>query len=274
MPTTVPPLAPLVAPASWRTVDFISDLHLHAADESTFLAWQRYLSHTCADAVFILGDLFEAWVGDDAALGAPSSAGAQDSFEARCAEVLRSAAQSKALFFMHGNRDFLVGSDFLRHCQMQYLHDPTVLEFAAERWLLTHGDALCLADTDYIQFRQQVRKPAWQQAFLAQPLAQRQRIARDLRQQSENIKRAVETYADVDTAAARDWLASAQASVMIHGHTHRPALHDLGQGLQRWVLSDWDCSLPSPRAQVLRIQSEKGQASGQASVQRIALASI
>ena len=269
MPTTVPPLAPLVAPASWRTVDFISDLHLHAADESTFLAWQQYLSHTCADAVFILGDLFEAWVGDDAALAAPSSAGAQDSFEARCAEVLRCAAQSKALYFMHGNRDFLVGSDFLRHCQTQYLHDPTVLEFAAERWLLTHGDALCLADTDYMQFRQQVRKPAWQQAFLAQPLAQRQQIARDLRQQSENIKRAVETYADVDAAAARDWLAAAQASVMIHGHTHRPALHDLGQGFQRWVLSDWDCSLPSPRAQVLRIQSEKGRAS----VQRIALAS-
>ena len=265
MPTTVPPLARLVAAASWRTIDFISDLHLHAADEATFLACQQYLLHTRADAVFILGDLFEAWVGDDAALGTS----VQDSFEARCAEVLRCAAQRTTLLFMHGNRDFLMGRNFLQHCGMQFLPDPTVLEFAAQRWLLTHGDALCLADIDYMQFRQQVRATDWQQEFLARPLAERQTIARSLRLQSQRVQRAAETYADVDADAARAWLDTAQASVMIHGHTHRPAWHDLGQGRQRWVLSDWDCSLPTPRAQALRVQSGNGPAL----VQRIALAS-
>ena len=266
MSATPPPLAQLIAPASWRRVDFISDLHLHAADEGTFLAWQQYLLHTSADAVFILGDLFEIWVGDDAALDEHLSSPLKDSFEARCAEVLGSAAQRTPLYFMHGNRDFLVGDEFLQHCQIQFLQDPTVLEFAGQRWLLTHGDALCLADTDYMQFRHQVRAAAWQQKFLARPLAQRQAIALELRQQSKQVQRAAETYADVDAAAARAWLNAAQASFMVHGHTHRPALHDLGHGLQRWVLSDWDCSAATPRSQVLRIQSENGLAT----VQRIA----
>ncbi len=263
MSVTLPTLTELIAPASWRRVDFISDLHLHAADEATFLAWQQYLMHNSADAVFILGDLFEAWVGDDAALGVANS------FEARCAQVLHSAAQRTPLFFMHGNRDFLVGSDFLQHCQMQFLQDPCVLEFSGQRWLLTHGDALCLADTDYQQFRRQVRSRDWQQEFLAQPLEQRQQTARKLREQSKIVQRAAETYADVDTAAACRWLTAAQADAMIHGHTHRPALHDLGQGRRRWVLSDWDCGLPTPRSQVLRL--ERGDA--QATLRRIAPAS-
>lgn len=253
MPVTVPPLAQLKAPASWRTVDFIADLHLHAQDEATFEAWQHYLAHTSADAVFILGDLFELWVGDDAVLegGAPE-AGA-DPFGARCAQVLRSAAQHTKLFFMHGNRDFLVGQAFLEHCQTQFLPDPSVLEFGAQRWLLTHGDALCLADTDYQRFRQQVRNPAWQQEFLARPLAQRQSTARELRRHSEQLKSGATDYADVDAGAARTWLTAAQAQSMIHGHTHRPAVHALGPGQQRWVLSDWDCAGAAARAQVLRL---------------------
>jgi UDP-2,3-diacylglucosamine hydrolase len=119
-----------------------------------------------------------------------------------------------------------------------------------------------------MQFRRHVRDAAWQQEFLARPLPQRMAFARDLRQQSEHIKRSVVTFADVDTPAARDWLTAANTKVMIHGHTHRPAWHDLGQGLQRWVLSDWDCSAPTPRAEVLRIQCGVGSA---ATVQRIAL---
>ena len=263
MSATLPRLTELIAPASWRRVDFISDLHLHATDEATFRAWQQYLSRTSTDAVFMLGDLFEAWVGDDAALEFPAS------FEARCAEVLRGAARRMPLFFMHGNRDFLVGSDFLGHCETQFLQDPTVLAFASERWLLTHGDALCLADTDYQQFRQQVRDPAWQQAFLARPLAQRQHIARELREQSQQVQRAAETYADVDAAAACEWLDAAQAGSMIHGHTHRPAVHELEPGRQRWVLSDWDCSAAAPRSQVLRLEC----ANGQTTLRRIAPAS-
>lgn len=270
MPLTVPPLTELVAPPGWRTVDFIADLHLQATEEATFLAWQRYLAQTEADAVFILGDLFEVWVGDDVLQDSPPQSG-QVSFEARCAEVLQRTAQRVDLFFMHGNRDFLVGADFLRQCQTTLLPDPTVLAFGGRRWLLTHGDALCLADTDYLQFRHQVRSPEWQDEFLARPLAQRQAMARDIRQQSEARKRRTTSYADVDAGCACNWLAAAQASTMIHGHTHRPAVHDLGHGRQRWVLSDWDCSAPRPRAEVLRLQLGADTAQEPVRLQRLAV---
>ena len=212
---------------------------------------------TPADAVFILGDLFEVWVGDDAALEAAS-------FEARCAAVLRRTAQSKPVYFMHGNRDFLVGPAFLAQCQMTSLDDPTVLVFAGQRWLLSHGDALCLDDVDYLQFRAQVRSPAWQQSFLAQALEQRRAVARHIRTQSESRKHAGATYADVDSGAACQWLRAAQAQTLIHGHTHRPSVHDLGQGQQRVVLSDWDLAAVPPRADVLRLDAN--------GLQRIALA--
>ena len=260
--STVPRMAELAAPPSWRTVDFISDLHLNADEPATFSAFQRYLQDTPADAVFILGDLFEVWVGDDA-VSADFRAQPQASFENRCASVLAQAASQRALFFMHGNRDFLVGPRLMALCRATLLGDPTVLTFAGQRWLLSHGDALCLDDTDYMQFRQQVRSVAWQSAFLAKPLAERQSIARDIRRQSEARKRSSLDYADVDTAAARQWLKAANARTLIHGHTHQPAEHDLGDGFSRVVLSDWDAQALSPRADVLRLA-----ASG---LQRIAL---
>ncbi len=259
---TVPRMAELAAPAAWRTVDFISDLHLHADEPATFAAWRQYLGNTPADAVFILGDLFEVWVGDDA-VSADFLSHPEASFENRCAGALCQAASRRALFFMHGNRDFLVGQPFMASCGVSLLDDPTVLAFAGQRWLLTHGDALCLADTDYMQFRQQVRAKVWQQAFLARPLAERQAIARDMRRQSEARKLSGVAYADVDARAARQWLDAAQARTMIHGHTHKPARHDLGEGCSRVVLSDWDAQALAPRADVLRLS-----ASG---LQRIAL---
>jgi len=248
MNPTVPQVAELSAPSTWRTVDLISDLHLQPGEPQTFEAWQRYLTRTTADAVFILGDLFEVWVGDDAA-----SAG---SFEARCAEVLRQAAARRALFFMHGNRDFLVGDAFMASSQTRLLADPTALAFAGQRWLLSHGDALCLDDVDYQRFRADVRGAAWQQAFLAKPLAERQAIARQLRAHSEARKRSDAVYADADTPLARQWLQAAGASTLIHGHTHRPADHDLGDGLRRLVLSDWDTGATPPRAEVLRLTAD------------------
>jgi len=259
---TVPRMAELAAPPSWRTVDFISDLHLNADEPATFAAWQHYLQTTPADAVFILGDLFEVWVGDDA-VSADFSASSKASFENRCAGALGQAASRLALFFMHGNRDFLIGSAFMALCNTTLLDDPTVLTFAGQRWLLSHGDALCLDDTAYMQFRQQVRSKAWQQAFLARPLAERLALARDMRRQSEARKRSGINYGDVDAAAARQWLEAAQARTLIHGHTHKPAVHDLGQGFSRVVLSDWDAQAKMPRADVLRLT-----ASG---LQRIAL---
>ena len=159
--TTVPPFGMLHAPDHWRTVDFISDLHLKPEEPATFEAWARYMAQTRADAVIILGDLFEAWVGDDAA--------APGSFEARCGAVLDACPADLA--FMRGNRDFLVGSDFLaRHGMRDLADDPTVLVLGAQRIVLSHGDLLCTDDVAYQQFRQQVRSSDWQHVFLARPL--------------------------------------------------------------------------------------------------------
>ncbi|MGA8784478.1 MAG: UDP-2,3-diacylglucosamine diphosphatase [Polaromonas sp.] len=245
-------MAELHAPSSWRTVDFISDLHLSIDDPATFDAWQSYQESTPADAVFILGDLFEVWVGDDAVSG-DFLAHPETSFENRCACVLQKAAGRLALFFMHGNRDFLVGQSLMRRCHASLLDDPTVLSFANQRWLLSHGDALCLEDVDYMQFRQQVRAAPWQSAFLARPLSERQAIAREMRRQSEARKESGVAYADVDAQAARQWLEAAKAHTLIHGHTHKPAVHELGDGFSRVVLSDWDARAKPPRAEVLRL---------------------
>jgi UDP-2,3-diacylglucosamine hydrolase len=250
---TVPWMAELVAPLSWRTVDFISDLHLQAADVATFAQWQHYMQTTPADAVFILGDLFEVWVGDDAVSADRSSATV--SFEDHCARLLGQTAHRLTLFFMHGNRDFLVGQQFMDLCNTRLLDDPSVLLFAGQRWLLSHGDALCLDDVDYLAFRQQVRSADWQQTFLAKPLAERQEIARALRQQSEARKQSGAVYADIDAPAARKWLQAAQAHTLIHGHTHRPTDHELGESLRRVVLSDWDAHAVPPRVEVLRLSA-------------------
>jgi len=246
---TVPQIAELQAPATWGTVDFISDLHLSADEPLTFAAWQHYLQSTPADAVFILGDLFEVWVGDDVV----SNTSTVLNFEDRCLQVLAAAGGRLALFFMHGNRDFLVGQRLMDLCHATLLNDPTVLCFDDQRFLLSHGDALCLADTDYLQFRQQVRSSAWQTQFLAKPLAERQSIARGLRSQSEARKQSGQTYADVDTDATKQWLTVADANTLIHGHTHQPRQHELGDKQRRVVLSDWDSAATPPRAEVLRL---------------------
>lgn len=201
-----------------------------------------------ADALFILGDLFEAWVGDDAAQ-APG-------FEQQCAAVLRSTAQRLPVFFLAGNRDFLVGAALARATGLTLLPDPTVFGFGAHRWLLSHGDALCLADTEYLAFRAQVRDPAWQRAFLAQPLAKRQEMARGMRAESEQLKRTGRAYADVDSAAALHWLDAARAAVLVHGHTHKPADHALDAAHRRIVLSDWDADTVPPRLEALRLHAD------------------
>jgi UDP-2,3-diacylglucosamine hydrolase len=235
----------LRAAPGWRSVELISDLHLQAAEAATVEAWRRYMGAVAADALFILGDLFEAWVGDDVAR--------EGGFERDCAEVLRATTQRLPVFFLAGNRDFLVGADLARQTGMTLLQDPTVFSFGSERWLLSHGDALCIADTAYLAFRAQVRDPAWQQAFLAQPLARRQEIARGMRAESEQLKRSGREYADVDTDTALAWLRDADAPVLVHGHTHKPADHVLDATHRRIVLSDWDAGAVPPRLEALRL---------------------
>ncbi|MRD47385.1 UDP-2,3-diacylglucosamine diphosphatase [Caenimonas koreensis DSM 17982] len=241
----MPPLMELQAPGAWRAVDFVSDLHLDASDAQTFQAWSRYMRDTPADAVFILGDLFEVWVGDDSA--------ARAGFEADCVAVMKACTAHAALFYMHGNRDFLVGEAALRSCNATLLSDPTVFGFLGDRYLLSHGDSLCLADTDYLVFRDKVRAPAWQHDFLSQPLERREAIGRDLRAQSEARKAAGIEYVDVDEAEAVRWLEAADARVLIHGHTHRPATHAMAGDCTRVVLSDWDARATPPRHEVLRL---------------------
>jgi UDP-2,3-diacylglucosamine hydrolase len=247
MIATVLPLQVFEAPETWRTVDFISDLHLQENELTTFEVWQAYMQNTTADAVFILGDLFEVWVGDDAA--------DQHVFLQKCAAVLKACASKRQVAFMRGNRDFLVGSAFLNKCHVLDLQDPTVLNFASQKWLLSHGDAGCLGDKDYQSFRQVVRQAHWQEDFLAKTLTERESIARQLRSQSEILKKnSSAVYADVADEWATQMLQEAGATCLVHGHTHRPALHSLSEAplMQRYVLSDWDAASIRPRAEVLR----------------------
>ncbi len=236
------------APPHWRSVDFISDLHLAPELPQTVAAWQQVLQHGTADAVCLLGDVFERWVGDDSRF---------QPFEQALVGMLAAAAARRPLHFMVGNRDFLVGPDLCTAAGMTPLPDPTVLQAWGGRWLLCHGDAQCLDDTRYQAFRAQVRSGAWQQAFLARPLDERIGIADEMRRQSRATQ-ADMLGTDLDADACRQLLRQAGATTLIHGHTHRPATHDLGDGLNRWVLSDWDLDSPTqpPRAEVLRLSAD------------------
>lgn len=236
----------LSAPSRWRSVDFISDLHLQASDAPTFAAWADYLQHTTADAVMILGDLFELWIGDDCL-------NQEQRFEHDCVSVLRSAGSRLDLYIMQGNRDFLMGRALMAACRAHALSDPTILVCGTQRWLLTHGDALCLGDHAYMAFRAVVRTPQWRTDFLGKPIAERLQLARNMRSQSEARKQTGTVYADVDNLAANALLQQHGAHHMIHGHTHRPAEHPLHGDSQRWVLSDWDLQAQPPRAEILRL---------------------
>jgi UDP-2,3-diacylglucosamine hydrolase len=236
----------LDAPAHWQVIECLSDVHLQADAPRTFDAWRMQVLGGDADALFILGDLFEAWVGDDARDG---------EFERACVEVLREAGIRRTVAVMHGNRDFLIGEALLAHCSARALPDATVFHAFGRRTVLTHGDALCLADTDYQQFRATVRDPAWQADFLSRPLAERQAMARAMRDAStaHQAKLSPALWADVDPAAALQLLDAAGSDTLVHGHTHRPGRVMLSATATRHVLSDWDFDGDTPRGSVLRL---------------------
>jgi UDP-2,3-diacylglucosamine hydrolase len=245
----LPAFYELAAPKAWRSIDFISDLHLSPALPRTAETWARYLHETTAEAVFILGDLFEVWVGDDAR-SLP--------FERHCVDLLAEAASRRSIAFMVGNRDFLLGAQMLRACGMMGLPDPSVLTAWGQRVLLTHGDALCLADTEYQAFRRQVRSDSWQADFLARPLDERLAIAADIRRQSQ-LRHSFDGRPDVDIdlGTAVGWMHAMGTAEMVHGHTHRPASQLLAPGFKRHVLSDWDLDdHVRPRAEVLRLSRD------------------
>lgn len=245
----LPPATEWPAPPGWQRIDFISDLHLCAPMPRTFDAWAHYMRATPADAVLILGDLFEFWPGSDAV---------QMDFEARCAEVLRNAVRQRQVGVMVGNRDFLLTPQFLQGLGVLPLADPTLLRAGEHRLLLTHGDALCLADQRYQQFRAWARNPATQAEFLAKPLEERVRVGAGVRQASEAGRQQTpaEGWGDLDFDAAVACLQAAGSRVLMHGHTHRPGGETLRPGFERLVLSDWDLDGTPPRAQVLRLQPD------------------
>ena len=211
---------------------FISDLHLDTARPAVTRALADFLaSHRHCSALYILGDLFEAWPGDD-----------DDSALAReVIQLLRAFSDAgPALFVLTGNRDFLLGAAFCSAAGAVLLPDPTVIDLYGTPTLLMHGDSLCTADSDYQHFRLQARDPAWQRQLLARPLAQRRALAADLRtmsSQATGLKS--EDIMDVTPAEVEREMTAHAVNQLIHGHTHRPARHEKDQQL-RWVLGAWE----------------------------------
>ena len=236
---------------------FVSDLHLSAQTPKLTRIFLDFLGGRAraAEALYILGDLFEYWVGDD---------DLEDLTNASIAKALRELSDSGvALNVMRGNRDFLLGDGFAAATGARLLTDPYVLSLPAWQFVLSHGDALCTDDLEYQAFRSQSRTPEWQTAFLAKPLAERRAIARALREQSESGKQEKNAYLmDLNPGATEDFLRDHGYATFIHGHTHRPAAHDHivdGISVERWVLADWHESSDGPtRAECLVWDGEAG----------------
>lgn len=218
---------------------FISDLHLCASRPYTFDLFANFMrtNARASDGLYILGDLFEYWVGDD---------DMHDTFVAPVVAALKDLSAHVPVSFMHGNRDFLVGDAFFENTGVTHLTDPTMLRLAGQSTLLVHGDMLNPDDVAYHQFRAQVRSAEWQTGFLAKPLAERRTIAQDIRRQSEKAKQTKPMRpSDVALDAVAALLRAHGYPRLIHGHTHRPArhVHQIDQhSCERWVLSDWDRS--------------------------------
>ncbi len=213
---------------------FISDLHLSPRSPGATALFLRFLADRArqAQALYILGDLFEAWIGDD---------DIDDPYHARIVTALRATADAGVqISLMHGNRDFLLGQKFADAAGLRLLADPYDLTLPEWSFVLSHGDALCLDDTAYQEFRTRVRTPEWQEKMLARPRFVRRLVARYFRWRSRNTARAV--YADLNPSATDDFLRDHGYVTFIHGHTHQPATHDHivdGIHVERWVLADW-----------------------------------
>jgi UDP-2,3-diacylglucosamine hydrolase len=215
---------------------FISDLHLSAERPAANRAFDAFLRDIApaADALYILGDLFEYWAGDDD-LGDP--------FNAEVASALKAVALRVPVYLMHGNRDFLLLSGFVRAAGVRPLQDPFTLDLYGTRTLLMHGDLLCTDDRRYQAFRRVVRNPFVQRIALLLPLARRKALVGGARRMSTRETQAKSmNIMDVNQAAVTSALRASGCTRLIHGHTHRPARHEHmvdGRRCERWVLSDW-----------------------------------
>lgn len=220
---------------------FASDLHLCQERPQITRLFLAFLSgHAAkAQALYLLGDIFEYWAGDD---------DLDDPHHKPIITALRSLSDTGCqIFVMHGNRDFLMGDDFANACGAKILPDPVVIDLYGKRTLLSHGDIFCTDDTAYQEFRRQVRAPAWKSQFLSQPLQHRKAQIAGMRARSESEKSYKEsTIMDVNAESVADALRTWNyPELLIHGHTHRPARHALkidGRDCERIVLTDWDIS--------------------------------
>jgi len=221
---------------------FISDLHLSAEAPDTVRAFFAFLQGPARRArrLFILGDLFEYWAGDDD-LDAPFNAAA-------CAQIRACADAGVEIGFIAGNRDFLIGEAFAQRTGVKLLAEITPIVTAGRKALLLHGDTLCTDDHAYQAFRAQVRNPEWQAAFLARPLAERKALIAQMREHSEATKQSkAMSIMDVNPDAVIRCFREHDSTLIIHGHTHRPATHryDIdGRACERWVLADWHGNAP------------------------------
>ena len=211
---------------------FISDIHLSENNPHLTNAFKTFLNESKESCthLFILGDLFEIWIGDDD----------DSSFNQEIKKILTDfTSNGPKTFFMHGNRDFLVGEAFAKETGITILPDPYTLEINNQKVILSHGDFLCTDDINYIDFRNQVRDKDWQNNFLKRTINERKQIAATLRKDSkEATSKKSNEITDVNNQSVEDFINEHQPDLFIHGHTHRPNIHDVGSS-NRIVLGDW-----------------------------------
>lgn len=230
---------------------FVSDIHLSAGMPKTTDAFLAFLKTwaTKAKQLYLLGDLFEYWPGDDA-ISEPYNQKIIDSLNSLKLKGIQ-------LYWVAGNRDFLVGNDFATATGAMPLSDPSLIHICGNKIIISHGDAECTDDVAYIEFRKKVRHPQWQLEFLSAPLEQRKAVIEGMRNNSklEQQKKSA-AIMDVNPEAINRLFSSLKAKILIHGHTHRPATHIKETGDIRYVLPDWDCESPSIRGGWIGIDNE------------------
>lgn len=215
---------------------FIADLHLAPKRPTLFALFSDFLAARAkaAEALYILGDLFEVWLGDDED---------EPTYQPVLTALHNLTASGVPVFVMHGNRDFLLGKDFVAATGCQLINEEHIIDLYGTPTLLMHGDSLCTLDVEYQAFRKQVRNPQWQQQFLAQPLANRRILAQQARAQSQTkTQNTAEEIMDVTPEAVISAIEKHGVYHLVHGHTHRPAIHQLtvnGQTAYRRVVGDW-----------------------------------
>jgi UDP-2,3-diacylglucosamine hydrolase len=214
---------------------FISDLHLERIESSITNIFTEFLDDLNQnDSLYILGDLFESWIGDD---------NVTELSQYISDRLLSLSERNISVAIMHGNRDFLIGEDFCKASSIELINDPRIIEIDTKRIMLTHGDELCTDDKEYQAFRSVVRNPLWQKDFLNFPISKREKIAGEAKDASKDSKenKAMEIM-DVNTDAVLKTFNDHPIEIMVHGHTHRPNIHKISnedRKLTRYVLGDW-----------------------------------